>query len=260
MKIATWNVNSINARLQHLIQWLKDFQPDVALLQETKCVDENFPRLELEELGYHLAFHGQKSYNGVAILSKAAISDVVTTLPGYEVGAARYIQASIENGPNVIRVISAYVPNGQSLDSEKFQEKIQFFKCLQQHSQALMEDERPLIIGGDYNVAFDEGDVYDVSKYQNRLHFSIPERQALRALTHIGFSDAVRLQHPAGHMYSWWDYRAGSWQQDKGLRIDHLLLSPQATDLLKDAGIDRTPRGWEKPSDHTPVWCELMAA
>jgi len=253
MKIAAWNVNSIKSRLDHATQWIQEFQPDVVLLQELKCTTENFPYMEVEALGYHTAVYGQKTYNGVAILSKLPIENVKTGLPGFEDEHARYIEGTI----NGVEVASIYVVNGSEVGSEKFEYKMRFYSALNDYLHKKREEETPYIIGGDFNVGFDEKDVWNPEKYQNRVLFSLPERQHLRTLVNMGYTDTFRAFYPAEHAYSWWDYREGSWQKDQGLRIDYLFASPQAADRLTAAGIDKTPRGLEKPSDHTPVWCEI---
>jgi exodeoxyribonuclease-3 len=253
MKIATWNVNSIKARLDHLHKWIELVNPDVILLQETKTIDEDFPRSDFEMKGWHLAIRGQKSYNGVAILSRLPIKDRVNVLTGDD-GEARYIEAKLENN---VRVASVYVPMGQSLQSDRFPFKLSFLDSLYTHAQNLLQLEEIFVIGGDYNVAPEEDDVYDLKVMKGQVLFHDQERQKIRQLLHLGLGDAFRLIHKEPHHYSWWDYRAGAWQRDLGLRIDHLLLSPQAIDCLSDSGIDKRPRGWEKASDHTPVWCQL---
>jgi exodeoxyribonuclease-3 len=260
-KIVTWNVNSINARLPNVIDWLEHNQPDIVLLQETKTLEENFPFEPIEDLGYNIAVLGQKSYNGVAILSKSPFDEVIKGLPGDENDAqARYIEAVIGN----VRVASIYVPNGRALDSEHFEYKMKFFDRLKNHAEELLKYEEAFVLGGDYNVAPEDADVYDPKAWKDKLHCSVPERNKVRALCNIGLTDANRTLHPAStsqgqEMYSWWDYRRGAWQENRGLRIDLLLLSPQAADRLDAAGIDTEPRGLPKASDHTPVWCQLVA-
>ena len=259
MKIATWNINSIRARLENLTAWLQECQPDVVLLQETKCLEEQFPREPIEDLGYNIAVKGQKSYNGVAILSKHPIEDVITELPGDEGDLeARYIEAVI----GTTRVASVYVPNGQDIGTDKYLYKLKFFERLYDHLKSLLTYEESFVIGGDYNVAPTDADTYDPAKFQNRLLVSDGEREGLRRLTNLGIVDAVRALHPEhqgdnSSLYTWWDYRQGSFEKNHGLRIDHLLLSPQATDLLESIGIDRTTREQTKPSDHVPLWCVL---
>ncbi len=254
MKIATWNVNSVNSRLQHLLKWLDAEKPDIALLQETKTIDEKFPALEIEDRGYNIAMHGQKSYNGVAILSKFPLDDVVKSLPGDENDdQARYIEAVASLDDGAIRVASIYVPNGQSPDSDKFQYKMRFFDRLYAHAKQLLQYDEMLVLGGDYNCAPQPQDVYDPQKLDGTVCYHPREREKLRAIEYLGFYDAFRMLHTHKQQFSFWDYRGGAYQAGKGYRIDHLLLSPHAADILKESHIDETPRRWQKPSDHAPV-------
>jgi exodeoxyribonuclease-3 len=253
MKIVTWNINSVRARIEILLRWLQETTPDVVLLQETKCLEEQFPREPIEDLGYNIAVVGQKSYNGVAILSKKPIEDISTRLPGFDRDEARYIEAVVGH----VRVASIYVPNGQDIGTEKFFQKLAFFKALKDHASTLLSYGEPCVWGGDYNVAPTNDDVYDPEKFQNRLLVSPEERAGFRSLCHLGFVDAVRQIKNQERFYTWWDYRQGSFEKDHGLRIDHLLLSPEASDLLTSVGVDRFTRAWDKPSDHAPVWCTL---
>jgi len=254
MRIATWNVNSVKVRLPRLIDWLGRAQPDVVLLQELKCVDDAFPCAALEELGYNLALHGQKTYNGVAILAKRPIEDVRRGLPGGDGDVqARYIEATVGG----VRVASIYLPNGNPVDTEKFAYKLAWLDRLHAHAQALLEAEETFVLGGDYNVCPEDRDCYDPIAFANDALCRPESRGRFRALVYLGLTEAFRAFHPREVAYSYWDYQGGAWEKDHGLRIDHLLASPQAADRLKAAGIDRTPRGMERPSDHTPVWCEL---
>lgn len=258
-KIVTWNVNSIKSRLQHVLRYLDENQPDILLLQELKCTDENFPYMEIEDKGYNVAVHGQKTYNGVAIISKFPLEDVQKGLPGNENDEqARYIEAVVSVEHEAWRVVSVYVPNGQSPTSDKFPYKLGFFDKLEAHIAQLLTYEEKLVVGGDYNVAPSAEDVYAPKQLEGTCCFHHAERAKFRKLTHLGLADAYRVIHPTkGDEYSWWDYRGGGWQRNQGMRIDHLLLSPEASDSLKDANIDKTPRGWEKASDHAPVWAEI---
>ena len=254
--IATWNVNSIKARLPNALDWLKDFAPDVALLQEVKCLAENFPRLEIEDLGYNVAVVGQKSYNGVALLSKEPLEDLQEGLPGDDDDEqARYLEATTFG----LRVASIYLPNGNPIDTEKFPYKLAWMERLRARAEALLALEEPTILGGDYNVIQNDDDVYDPKAFADDALFQPETRAAFRRILNLGYTEAYRALHGEAHRYSFWDYQAGAWQKDNGLRIDHLLLSPQAADRLEDCDIDRKPRGQPKASDHTPVWCRLLA-
>ena len=252
--IATWNVNSVRARLPRVLDWLADAKPDVALLQELKVVDELFPAAEIEDLGYNIAAHGQKTYNGVAILSRTPIEDVTRGLPGDESDEqARYIEAFTAG----IRVSSIYLPNGNPAPGEKFDYKIGWMDRLIEHTRGLLEQEEAFVLGGDYNVCVTDDDVYNPAGWADDALCRPESRNRFRALNNLGLTNAFRALHPEPGQYSYWDYTGGAWQKGFGLLIDHLLLSPQAADRLNQAGIDKTPRGKEKPSDHTPVWCQL---
>jgi len=260
MKIATWNVNSIKARLPRVLEWLAEFSPDVVLLQELKCVEEAFPAVEIGDAGYNIAVSGQKTYNGVAILSKQPIDVELTALPGDETDEqARYIEALIGD----VRVGSIYLPNGNPTrdenggDHQKFLYKLAWMDRLRAHVQALLATEDTFVLGGDYNVVPTNDDVYDPAAFADDALCRPESRQRFRSIQHLGLTDAYRTFNTEPHRYSYWDYKAGAWQKDNGVLIDHLLLSPQAADRLTASGIDKTPRGLEKPSDHTPVWCEL---
>lgn len=255
MKIITWNVNSIRARLENITSWLHANQPEVVLLQEIKCQDQNFPFEAIEDCGYNVAIHGQKSYNGVAILSKHPIEDVVCGLPTFkEDEQARYIEA-VTNG---VRVASVYVPNGNNVGTGKYQYKLTFMERLQQHLKPALLYEEAFVIGGDYNIAPTDDDVNDPKGWFEQILCSTPERKSLRAILNLGYNDAIRVHHHDKGPYTWWDYRSGAWQKDDGLRIDLLLLSPQAIDRLTGSGVDRAPRGQDKASDHAPCWCTLL--
>lgn len=251
--IATWNVNSVKARLEHLLAWLDRAKPDVVLLQELKCVEDEFPRLELESRGWHLTVRGQKTYNGVAVLSRLPIVEEWRELDG-DGGEARYLEAGLEGG---LRVASIYVPMGQSTASDRYPFKLNFLDAVRARARNLLEREITFVLGGDYNVAPGPDDVFDAAAMAGQVLYTDEERRRFRRLLNTGLTDAFRILHPEPAQFSWWDYRGGGWQRNLGLRIDHLLLSPQAADRLEDAGIDKTPRGWDKASDHTPVWCRL---
>ncbi|WP_373084499.1 exodeoxyribonuclease III [Sneathiella sp.] len=253
MKIASWNVNSVKARLPRLTDYLKAEAPDVLCLQELKVIDEAFPRDEIEELGYNIETHGQKTYNGVALLSKYPIEDVVRGLPGDDSDVqARYIEATINN----IRVASLYLPNGNPVDSEKYPYKLAWMARLINHARGLLSYEEPTVLAGDYNVIPQDEDCYDPKAWEGDALTLPQSRNHFRQLLNMGYTDGYRAVTPEVD-YTYWDYQRGAWQKDNGIRIDHLLLSPQATDLLETAGIDKGPRGQERPSDHTPIWVEL---
>ena len=254
VKIATWNVNSVKARLPVLVRWLKEFSPDIVLLQELKCTTEAFPTLEIEDEGYNIAATGQKTYNGVAILSKSPIDIEITQLPGNDNDIqARYIEGFTQG----VTVASIYLPNGNPVDTEKYPYKLEFMERLYQRAKQLMENEELFVLGGDYNVIPEDIDAYDPKVWETDALFKAETKSAWRKIIYLGLTDALRVDNNGGGLYSYWDYRAGAWNKDQGIRIDHLLLSPNAADVLLNSGVDRTPRGWEKPSDHTPVWCEL---
>ena len=253
-KIATWNVNSVKARLGHLTDWLKAAQPDIVMLQELKTQDEGFPRLEIEAAGYHAEFVGQKAYNGVALLAREKITDVVRALPGDKSDEqSRYIEATIGG----LRVASIYLPNGNPIGGEKFTYKLSFFERLRLRAAELLASERPTVLGGDWNVCPTDEDVWDVKAMAGDALCQPESRAAWRKLLFQGWTDAIRARHPQGRQYSYWDYMQNRFARDHGLRIDMLLLSPQAADRLTGAEVDRHPRALEKASDHTPVWCEL---
>ena len=254
MRIASWNVNSVKARLDIIINWLKSDSCDVLLLQETKSQDENFPHEAFSSIGWHVAIHGQKSYNGVAIASRHQIDDVLCGLPGDDKDEqARYIEASIQN----LRVASIYLPNGNPAPGPKFDYKLQWMDRLNQRAATLLATEKAILLGGDFNVIPADMDCYDPLGWDGDALTRPETRQAFHRLTHAGYCDALRARHPHEVIYTYWDYQAGAWQRDNGVRIDHLLLSPEAVDRLGDVGVDKAPRGLEKPSDHTPIWCDL---
>lgn len=241
-------------RIPHLVEWLKEADPDVVLLQEIKVTEDHFPRIELETLGFNLAVVGQKTYNGVAIVSKHPIYVEQTALPGDATDKQeRYLEAIIGN----IRVASLYLPNGNPVGAEKFTYKLSWMDRLTAHAQTLLRYEEALVLGGDFNVCPTDDDVYDPVGFAGDALCHPESRSRFRTLCHLGFTDAVRVFHQQPGTYSYWDYQAGRWNRDEGLRIDHLLLSPQAADRLQASGIDKKPRGQDKPSDHTTVWCEL---
>ena len=258
VKIATWNVNSIKARLPNVLDYLKSEAPDIALLQELKCQEENFPALEIGDLGYNCAVAGQKSYNGVAILSKTPLEVEHRVLPGHEdEPQARYIEAVTETDVGVLRVASIYLPNGNPVDGDKFKYKLDWMKRLEKHAAKLLALEEMTVLGGDYNVIPQPEDCHDPKAWEGDALCRPETRAAFRRILALGYTEAFRALNAAPNQYSFWDYQGGAWQKDNGIRIDHLLLSPQAADHLSACEIDRKPRGKEKASDHTPVWCEL---
>lgn len=253
LSVATWNVNSIKVRLPQLLAWLKADAPDIVLLQEIKCVDEAFPAMEIEELGYNIAVHGQKTYNGVAILSKFPLSDITRGLPGEEADVqARYIEAVASIPGGALRVASVYVPNGQSADSDKFQYKLRFLDRLQAHMETLLGYGEMLAVGGDYNIAPEDRDVHDPQGWQGSVLTHDEVRARFRRIIGLGVYDAYRMK-TAANDYSWWDYRTGAFDRDDGLRIDHVLVSPHAADRLEHCFIKKELRALEKASDHAPV-------
>ncbi len=258
MKVSSFNVNSLKARLGNLKDWLKDASPDVVCLQETKCTDDTFPRGEIEDLGYNVAFHGQKTYNGVAILSKHPIDEAIPGLPGGDGDDhARYLEAVISINGGAMRVASIYLPNGNPIGTEKFSYKLAWMDRLIAHARELLKYEEPLILAGDYNVIPMPEDCFDPKAWEGDALFQPESRAKFRELLNLGLTDAFRACHTEPHRYTFWDYQAGCWPKDKGIRIDHLLLSPQAADRLRACDIDKEPRGREKPSDHTPIWAEF---
>ena len=257
MRIATWNVNSVRQRLGHLLNYLKSASPDVLCLQELKCQNDAFPRVEIEELGYNVAVHGQKGFNGVALLSKRPF-ETSSGLPGDPNDEqARYIEAVVPFGKSVVRVASIYLPNGNPVQSDKYPYKLAFMDRLIAHAASLLELEEPLILAGDYNVIPEPRDAADPALWVNDALFLSQTRARFRTLLALGLTDALRATSDAGGLYTFWDYQAGAWQRNNGIRIDHLLLSPQAADMLGAAGVDKDLRGLDKPSDHVPAWVEL---
>jgi len=258
MRIATWNVNSVRQRVESLQAWLKERRPDIVCLQEIKCIDEAFPREVFEALGYNVAVHGQKGFNGVALLSKQPFDEVAPGLIG-DTGdlQARFLEALISTKNGVVRVVSLYLPNGNPAPGEKYDYKLKWMDRLIAFSHERLKLEEPLVLAGDYNVIPAPADAKRPEAWINDALFLPQTRAKFRALANLGFTDAIRATSDAADLYSFWDYQAGSWQKNDGIRIDHLLLSPQATDRLVDAGIDRHVRSWDKPSDHVPVWIDL---
>ena len=259
MKIATWNVNSIKARLHAVTAWLEAEQPDIACLQEIKTVDEGFPRLEIEALGYHIETHGQKSYNGVALLSKFPLEDIRRGLPGDDTDEqARYIEAVVSTERGAVRVASIYLPNGNPvledpMESPKYTYKLDWMKRLRIHAQDLLQHEEPLVLAGDYNVIPRPGDTHDPKGWWGDALFRQETLDAFHALKHIGLYDMFDQFDGRDGQYTFWDYQGGAWQNNLGIRIDHLLCSPQAIDRATEIKIHKMTREGVKPSDHVPV-------
>jgi exodeoxyribonuclease III len=257
MKVATWNVNSINARLETVLGWFEAERPDVACLQEIKCVDEKFPAEAFERLGYNVAINGQKSYNGVALLSRSPLEDVEKGLPGDPSDEhARYVEAVV-SGPRPLRVASIYLPNGNPIASEKFDYKLAWMRRLEAHARALLDLEEVLVLAGDYNVIPEPVDADDPASWLGDALFQPQSRSAFRALRWLGLTDAYMAADGAPGGYTFWDYQAGAWRRNHGIRIDHLLLSPAAADRLRNVTIHKDMRAADKPSDHVPVVAEL---
>ena len=257
MRVATWNVNSVNGRLETVLGWFAEAQPDVACLQEIKCVDEKFPTAEFERLGYNVAVHGQKSYNGVAIVSKTPLEDVRKGLPGDDGDDhARYLEAVVSD-PAPTRVAAIYLPNGNPVETDKFAYKLRWLDRLTTHARELLALEERLVLAGDYNVIPEPEDADDPASWTGDALFRPETRSAFRRLKWLGLTDAYMSADGQPGGYTFWDYQAGAWNRNHGIRIDHLLLSPQAADRLAEVTIHRAVRARDKPSDHVPVVAEL---
>ena len=257
MKIATFNINGIKARGPALLDWLDQARPDVALLQEIKSVDEAFARAPLEDRGYNVETHGQKGFNGVAILSKLPLEDVTRGLPGDDGDEqARWIEATIV-GKTSLRLCGLYLPNGNPAPGPKYDYKLAWMERLHARATELLAAEEPALMAGDYNVIPQAEDAARPEAWENDALYLPQSRAALRRILNLGFTDAFRSRQPGSGHYSFWDYQAGAWNRNDGILIDHILLTPQAADLLQAAGIDAEIRGRDKPSDHVPVWAEL---
>ena len=257
MQIATWNVNSVRSRLEHLLRYLREISPDVLCLQELKCTNEQFPRTEIEAEGYNIAVYGQKGFNGVAILSKRPM-EAVNGLPGDDDDMqSRYIEAVITTDTHPVRVCCLYLPNGNPVDSDKYPYKLAWMDRLVTRARSLLALEEPLVVAGDYNVIPQARDVYDPRAWVGDALVLPGTRARFRALINLGLTDALRATTDEAGLYTFWDYQAGAWQRNKGICIDHLLLSAQAADLLQSVTIDKARRAEDKPSDHVPVRIEL---
>ncbi|GFE51706.1 exodeoxyribonuclease III [Roseobacter cerasinus] len=260
MKIATFNINGIKARIAALPEWLDTAQPDVVLLQEIKSVDDAFPSELFEERGYNVETHGQKSFNGVAILSKLPLEDVSRGLPGDpEDAQARYIEATVMGAQQAVRICGLYLPNGNPVPGPKYDYKLGWMARLQARAEELLAQETPFLMAGDYNIIPQAEDAAKPDSWREDALFRLDSRTAFRALLNLGLTDAFRARTQGPGHYSFWDYQAGAWNRNNGIRIDHLLLCPQTADMLQDCAIDKDVRGRDKPSDHVPVWVDLAA-
>lgn len=260
MKIATWNINGIRARLENLIHWLEEADPDIVCLQEIKSVDEQFPREPIGALGYHVETNGQKGFNGVAILSKLRFDEVSRGLPGNDGDEqARFIEGVFSTAKGALRVVSLYLPNGNPIASEKFTYKLGWMQRLEKWTKERLKLEEPLVMAGDYNVIPEPEDAKYPDNWRNDALFQPESRRAFRSFAHLGLTDAVRAVTDSDDTFTFWDYQAGAWQKNNGIRIDHLMLSPEAADRLISASVHKHTRAWEKPSDHVPVMAVLAA-
>ena len=258
MKIVTWNINGVRARIDNLLTWLKESDPDIVCLQEIKTVDEGFPRFEIEALGYRVETHGQKGFNGVAILSKLPFDEVNRGLPGDDTDEqARFIEGVFSTSGGALRVVSLYLPNGNPVGTEKFPYKLAWMKRLELWALERLALEEPLILAGDYNVIPEPIDAKNPEIWVNDALFQPETRQAFRRLINRGFTEALRATTDAAGIYTFWDYQAGAWQKNNGIRIDHLLLSPEAANRLISTAVEKHVRAWEKPSDHVPTVAHL---
>ncbi len=258
MKFATFNINGIKARTPALVEWLTSAQPDVAVLQEIKSIDDAFPRQIFEDMGYNVHTHGQKSFNGVAILSKLPLEDVTRGLPGDDSDEqARWIEATVVGEKQALRICGLYLPNGNPAPGPKYDYKLAWMERLYDRAQALMADEMPALMAGDYNIIPQAEDAAKPESWTEDALFRPESREAYRKILNLGFTEAFRAQHAAPGHYSFWDYQAGAWQRNNGIRIDHILLTPAAADLAGDCWIEKDTRAGEKPSDHVPVCIEL---
>ena len=260
MKIATWNVNSVNARIEHLVKFIKKDQSDIYLIQELKCINESFPYPEIEKLGYISYVEGQKAWNGVAILSKKKLKILNRKLPTFvEDVQSRFLETEIKINKikKPIKLFCIYLPNGNPIETEKFDYKIKWMKKFNEYIFNLYEKNNPIIIGGDFNVIPTDDDVYSPENFKNDACAHPKTREQYRILTNNGFTDTVKFFLDGNTNWTFWGYRGGGWQKGNGLRIDHFLTTPEITDLIKEVKINREPRGWEKASDHTPVTLEI---
>jgi exodeoxyribonuclease-3 len=260
MKIASFNINGIKARIGALSDWLEEAKPDVALLQEIKSVDEAFPREHFEDMGYRVETHGQKSFNGVAILSRLPLEDVSRGLPGdADDEQARWIEATVMGETHAVRVCGLYLPNGNPAPGPKYDYKLAWMERLHARAKELLAAEEPFLMAGDYNIIPQDEDAKRPEAWREDALAMQQSREAFRRIVNLGFTEAFRAREGGPGHYTFWDYQAGAWNRDDGIRIDHFLLSPQAADLMLDCQIDRDIRGREKPSDHVPIWVNIDA-
>jgi exodeoxyribonuclease-3 len=252
-KIATWNVNSLRVRLPHVLNWLREHQPDVLALQELKMSTEDFPMAEIESMGYHAIVSGQRTYNGVAVLSKKLSGNIVTDIPELEDHQRRVLCVTVDD----VRILNLYVPNGQSVGSEKYLYKLNWLKHLDIYLKHEIKSYPKMIVLGDFNIAPEEIDVYDPKRWEDSVLFSDKERKAFQDMLQVGFVDCFRMLSPQEKSYSWWDYRLNAFKRNMGLRIDHILATPPLSTSCEKCYIDKTPRNLERPSDHAPVVAEF---
>ena len=260
MKITTWNVNSVNARIEHLIKFINEDQSDIYMIQELKCTNDAFPINEIENLNYYCNINGQKAWNGVALISKNKINITNNSIPNYKDLNARFIETEIliKNIKNKVKLINIYLPNGNPIETEKFDYKIQWMNHFYNYIKKLVSNNTPVIIGGDFNVIPSDEDVYSPENFKNDACAHPLTRKKFRQLINLGFTDTVKYLVEGNTNWTFWGYRGGNWQKGNGLRIDHFLTTPDLTDLIKSVNVNREPRGWEKASDHTPVTLELL--
>ncbi|MBS57069.1 MAG: exodeoxyribonuclease III [Rickettsiales bacterium] len=259
MKISSWNVNSINARIEHFIKYIKSDKSDIYLIQELKCIEENFPKNEIESLGYNCYINGQKAWNGVAIISKSEIKITKNKIPNFEDTNSRFLETEIKisNIKKNVKLICIYLPNGNPIETEKFEYKIEWMKKFNKYIFSLKNNNTPIIIGGDFNVIPSDEDVYSPENYKNDACAHPRTREQFRKLINYGFTDTVKHFIEGNTNWTFWGYRGGGWQKGNGLRIDHFLTTSELNDKIKKVEINREPRGWEKASDHTPITIEF---
>ncbi len=257
IKLASWNVNSLKVRLPHVLDWLKEHQPDILGLQETKTIDENFPLEDIQAAGYHVNFAGQKTYNGVAVISKLEATDIVTDLPGLDDPQRRVLGCTIAHESGDIRFLNLYIPNGSEVGSEKYDYKLDWLDKLTQYVAGQVKEHKNFVMVGDFNIAPDDRDLWDPVGWKDKILVSPPERAVLQGLLDMGLTDTFRLFEQEEELYSWWDYRAAGFRRNHGMRIDLLLSSPAMTKHCTASYIDKEPRKLERPSDHAPVVAEF---